>query len=369
MKELFYLKDDGVIKEIRSKHYNTQFNRENGLFLRWGKNLEDDPDYSPIGPELLDIEISAGKCSGNCPFCYKSNNLSKTNEVMSFELFRNLMRILPISVNQIAFGITDLDSNSDMWRIMEYAREKGVIPNYTCNGKQVTEDIAKRTAKICGAVAVSMYNRDECYNAVQKFCNAGMVQVNIHYMLAEETLEEAFEVIDDIVTDTRLTDLYGIIFLQYKPHGRGIGSFTPIKNLMRFNQLLKKATDMRVSFGFDSCTSPIYMKSIEKDQEFHQKVEYVEPCESGLFSLYCNTKAEFFPCSFMEGENGWENGLKSDHIKDFSELWNHERLIAWRKQLINSSKHCECDLKIYCRSCPNFISITTCKEIKLQAMD
>ena len=60
-------------KRVRSEYYNYDFNKETGFFARWGKTFTDDPKLSPFGPEILDIEISVGECSGNCSFCYKLN--------------------------------------------------------------------------------------------------------------------------------------------------------------------------------------------------------------------------------------------------------------------------------------------------------
>ncbi len=75
------------VKTLRSKTYNFNFNKVSGYFERWGRTLEDDPDYSPYGPEILDLEISTsvrpeqmknydkdrliydGGCLGKCAFC------------------------------------------------------------------------------------------------------------------------------------------------------------------------------------------------------------------------------------------------------------------------------------------------------------
>ena len=45
-------------KCVRSEGYNFNFNKIDGFFARWGKTLEDDPEYSMWGNEILDIEVS-----------------------------------------------------------------------------------------------------------------------------------------------------------------------------------------------------------------------------------------------------------------------------------------------------------------------
>ena len=59
-------------KVIRSKEYNLNFDKRTGYSERYGKTFEDDPLYAPL-PEILDLEISSGKCMGRCPHCYKGS--------------------------------------------------------------------------------------------------------------------------------------------------------------------------------------------------------------------------------------------------------------------------------------------------------
>jgi len=72
------ISDNGKIKSVRSETYNYKFRKEDGFFVRWGKTLEDDPEFSPVGPEILDMEISTGRCSAGCKFCSPVGTLIKT---------------------------------------------------------------------------------------------------------------------------------------------------------------------------------------------------------------------------------------------------------------------------------------------------
>ena len=363
MIEKHLITEIGTKKFLMSENYNFVFNKESGFFARWGASKEDDPDYSAFGPEILDIEISTGKCSQKCRFCYKSNGTGEIKN-MSIDQFKLISKSFPKTLTQIAFGITDIETNPDFWNILEYTREIGVIPNYTTNGYGVTKEIAEKTAKLCGAVAVSLYDKDQCYNAIAEFTNAGMTQVNIHYMLAEETFDQIFELIDDVKTDSRLNGLNAIVFLQYKPHGRGIGHFSSIKDVNKFKQLIEYAESKDVGIGFDSCTAPLYFKAIENKNDYKQLSQYAEPCESGLFSYYMNVDGVYFPCSFTEGEKGWEEGIDGNNPENFlDDIWFSSRMTKWRKNLIKSSKDCDCVSSNICRNCPVF-AITSCKKTK-----
>ena len=67
---------------------------------------------------------------------------------MSLETFKKLAAKLPRMVGQIAFGIGDIDSNPDMWKIFDHARSLKIVPNVTVNGAGITDEIAQRLASI-----------------------------------------------------------------------------------------------------------------------------------------------------------------------------------------------------------------------------
>ena len=93
------------IRICKSKDYNYIFNKKTGDMARWGETEDDDPELSPVGPEILDMEIST-ICNGlgkPCKFCYKSNTSSGT--YMTLEKFKSIFANLPKNIMQIAFGI------------------------------------------------------------------------------------------------------------------------------------------------------------------------------------------------------------------------------------------------------------------------
>ncbi len=64
-----------------------------------------------------------------------------------------------------------------------------------------------------------------------------------------------------------------------------------------------------------------------------------------------NVDGKFFPCSFMEGEEGWKDGidLKDDKYKNFTtQVWNHPRILEWRQ---NAIRCINCN---GCNQCPHY---------------
>lgn len=298
--------------------------------------------------------------------CYKGNGTAiEETRNMSLETFKKLLvNIDPYKIlTQIAFGITDINTNPDFWSILEYTRSKGIIPNYTTNGFDVTEEVAKKTKELCGAVAVSIHNKPVAYDAIRKFISAGMKQVNIHFVLAQETLFSAYKLVDDVVSDERLKGMNAIVFLGYK-HKNLNSKFHYLDDLNDYKELIDYCKEKNVRFGFDSCSAANYLKIIEGTEDEKTSV-YAEPCESGLFSSYFNVNGEFFPCSFMEGKDDWTEGIDAVNCNDFiKEIWNAEKVIQWRNKLKNSSncQGCsECKMKANCRSCFAYPETAICK--------
>jgi len=319
-------------KTLSSPDYNYIFDKTTGQFIRYGKTKEDNPNYSPFGPEIVDLEVTT-ICSGPkgklCSFCYKSNNQFGKN--MSFDTFKRVFDNLPKTVTQIAFGAdASCTSNTDLFKMMEYCRDNGVIPNITV--ADITEDIADKLIEYCGAVAVSRYDdKNVCYDSIKLLTDKGMDQVNMHICIYEDNFEQVKETLKDIIfkTDERLSDLNAIVFLSLKNKGRG-KDFERL-SVDKFNEIVDTCLSYGVRFGFDSCSAVKFMNSIKGRENEKEMIEMTEPCESGKFSAYINVDGDYFPCSFIEGTTGWKTGLNVEYCNDFiDDIWNNNRNIIFR---------------------------------------
>jgi hypothetical protein len=330
-----------MIKQFRSPNYNYDFNTSSGFLARWGKTLEDDPQLSTFGPEILDIEVSTickGIGSGPCTHCYKSNTPRGKN--MSFKTFKTIFDKMPKTLTQIAFGIGDIDSNLDLFKMFEYCRIHNVAPNLTINGYGMTENHTKLLKAYCGAIAVSRYNpSDTCYDAVKVLSqDMEMDQINIHMLVSNETLQDCYRVIDDSLVDPRLSKLNAIVFLHLKPKGdRNVNTMVSKED---YKKLIDYAFSKNTRIGFDSCSAHKFLGSIENG-EFKDKLSLlVEPCESGLFSSYINVDGRYIHCSFTEGENGW-NGIDVIGANDFiKDVWNGGETLQFRDKLLSQDRKC-----------------------------
>jgi len=318
-----------------------------GFFMRWGKTVEDNPKFSPIGPEILDIEISTNGCPNACPFCYKNNkNLPPTN--MTLDIFKSIINKFPKTLTQVAFGITGIQTNPDFIPMMEYCRSIGVIPNFTLSGIDLTDEIADKVSKVVGALAVSAYstNKNVCYDTVKKFTDRGIDQTNIHIMVSKETLPFVYEVLNDRLTDPRLSKMHAIVFLGVKPKGRAKNNFHSLSK-EEYAKLVEVALSKNIPFGFDSCSAPKFEATINlmniKDDSKKQMIQASESCESDLFSSYINVYGEFWHCSFSEEEINQEF-VDVIQAKDFfKDVWYSDTVNMFRqKSLASEINGCRC---------------------------
>lgn len=386
--------ENARFKRVLSEHYNSVYDKETGFFARWGKSTDEDPVCAPM-PEILDLEISAGKCMGKCPECYKCNGSVDETHNMSFEDFRNIFHKVAKTVvvttfksgkkpikaiindswrgcfsksdiiarvnqlyiepediletvvynegllNQIAFGICDIGTNPDFFKMLEYCKEFDVTPNYTCHALDMNEEYAKLTAKYCGAVAISVYNKEKAYNAVKMLSEVGMKQINFHVIAHDKSYNKILSIMEDLTTDERIKGkVKAVVLLKYKPKGNGVGKFNHLSD-EQYKNIIKYAEERKIGVGFDSCSAHSYLRVIKNEEDYDKKAMCVEPCESSCFSSYINHKGEFFACSFCENEGMWKTGLNVLETQDFyRDIWQNEKTKKFREILLANDRKC-----------------------------
>ena len=343
------LVDTEKAKAVFSDEFNSIFDKRSGETAYWGASKDHDPECAPF-PMILDMEITTS-CRGIgtkygrkkestlesnvCPFCYKANQ--PQGRWMSFDMAKNILMKLPKGLTQIAYGAdASLAGNPDWLKIFELSRQMGFIPNVTV--ADINDETAEKLASVCGAVAVSWYGDWECcFGSVEALKRYGLKYVNIHCLLARETLPKVWELIDSIANDERLKDLYAVVFLSLKQKGRGRKYHR--LNDEEFNLVIERCRKLGISFGFDSCSASKYL-SYARDNGLEWTESYCDMCESGRMSYYINVDGMGYPCSFSEGI---VKPIDVCHAKYFiDDVWNHPVTQCFRElSLLNG---CKCTL-------------------------
>ena len=105
-----------------------------------------------------------------------------------------------------------------------------------------------------------------------------------------------------------------------------------------------------ITIGMDSCSALKFLMCVKDNKDYIKFLKFIEPCESGLFSLYVNVEGRSYICSFLEGD---KNMPRFDLMscRDFmSEIWFHPEMIKWRQHLLATTKNNE----LNCRECPKY---------------
>jgi len=272
--------------------------------------------------------------------CYKGN-LKTEGRRMSLSTFSLLLDKLPLSLTQIAFGITDLDANPDLVPIMHLCRERKIIPNLTISAMGNLAPLDE-VASLAGAVAVSIYphNIEAAYDVICYLTEFyPELQVNAHLLYHNGNPYFVETIINDCSEDPRLSSLNALVLLGLKPKGRG-SNMKPLGS-EEFADLIDQAMEKGVSIGMDSCSTPKFLSWMENHPDKSRGMEmFVEPCESSLFSIYINVDGTVFPCSFTEGCEGYEGVDMLDAESFMRDVWYSEELTEFRGKLMENGREC-----------------------------
>jgi len=196
------------------------------------------------------------------------------------------------SVFQIAIGGGEPTEHPDFIDIIKLTKKSGVVPNYTTNGEIVSDKIIRVTAQYCGAIAVSVTQKDIIgkKGLIDKFNKMG-VKTNLHFLLSSRSIVDAIKILRGKY-DGILKPVNAVVFLTYKPLGRATSkeNLKPDTNLEEFLSLVN-SPKTNVNFGFDACFVPLLIKHTNINRD------YIDSCECGFFSVYIDELLNVKPCS------------------------------------------------------------------------
>lgn len=338
------------VNRYKSLGYTSFFNPDTGFFARVPDKDERDPFWSPHGPELMDISIT-NWCDKGCTFCYKSS--TRRGEHMRLEDYKNVIdQAAEMGTFQVALGGGNPNQHPDFVEILEYTASKGVVPNYTTNGRGLSVKTLEATRKFCGAVAVSAYPPyDETAETIRTLVSYG-IKTNVHYILDAESVDVAIDWLK--APPAFLVGINAIIFLNYKPSGRKIFEEKLLRNSHRLDEFFKLATspNRKLKVGFDACcVSGVFART-----NAHSSM--VDACDAGRFSMYVSEDLKVHPCSF---QSGLADGDQLDEKTTLLDIWTNSDNMGAFREYFSSGRCGDCTHRSTCMNgCPLFDELVVC---------
>lgn len=343
-------------KYIATFDETSGFSARSGVLTPDGYEEDQDPFMASF-PELIDIGIMghcahglSGLCLKSGVECYQSGaTLQAPN--LPFEDFKGIIDQIKGRTFQVALGGRgDPDQHEDFIKILSYAYENQVVPNFTTSGLGLKPILLPAIKRFCGAVAVSYYRSETTDRALKTLSDYG-IKTNLHYVLSHKTIEEA---IDLLKSKKYFSQINKIIFLLHKPVGLGtVENMLTIKHplLKTFFSLIEDPS-IGERCGFDSCSVPALLNYTE-----NLLPESIEACEASRFSAYISPDFRLYPCSF-EQSLAESIDLNTHSIE---EAWHSETFKNFRKRFEGKCEGCK-KQALCLGGCPVLPQITLCDQ-------
>lgn len=339
-------------------HFVTLFDDKTGIYVRTGiiENGSDtgaDPFMASF-PHLIDVGVMGHCIHGKTGFCRKAgigcyqNGALVEKPNMTVDDFQWIASQCRGRTNQFALGGRgDPDQHERFEELLQICRENGLVSNFTTSGYGLTPELAAVCRKYCGAVAVSWYRSAYTQNAIQMLLDAG-VKTNIHYVLGENSIDEAIERLE---RDDFPTGINAVIFLLHKPAGQGTRENVLVSEDLRVKRFFAQVDKNHpFSVGMDSCNVPgaiNFCKNILP--------ESLDTCEGGRFSCYIGADMVMSPCSF---DQKGQYGVKLNPCT-IEEAWNSVSFERFRNRMRSACSGCE-KRELCLGGCPIMPEIVFC---------
>lgn len=154
---------DGAGSNLKIKNdgdYWVMFNTTYGAKVRMSFDVDkhDAKDYVKSStPELVDLKIT-DHCTMGCDFCYQGS--TPEGKHAPFEDIKKTIDFLTgMKVFEIAIGGGEPTEHPQFAEILEYARKRNIVPNFTTNSVKWMKDadLVKRIKDSVGAIGVSVH--------------------------------------------------------------------------------------------------------------------------------------------------------------------------------------------------------------------
>lgn len=262
------------------------------------------------------------RCNAGCNGCYMNSGAPDPGE-LSFDAFcRAVDMFADMGVFHMALGGGEAFERDDFLDIARYVRGRGIVPNLTTNGFDITEDIA-RECRVFGQVNVSIDGVGDLYREVRgvdgysralhavELLRGADIQTGINCTVSAKN----FDRLEEVVALAREYELHDVELLRYKPFGRGTVGYESMRlsheqHCSVFDVFASLSEKYDLPLRIDCSFLPMVCYH-NPDPEIMNRMS-VNGCDAGNSLLGVRSDGTFSGCSFC---------TNSGNVSDLPSAW------------------------------------------------
>lgn len=293
-------------------------------------------------PSLVDFQIT-DQCHLDCPHCYADSTSAGEHGRLQ-DILLGLEQVAEFGAFQVAIGGGEPLLHPQLDQILARCHQLGMVPNLTTSGLNLSNYNLNLIKRYCGAVGVSLEGVEDEFDAYRKSgfqrfrkVLARLAEWQIPTVLQVTLNTDTFARLDSIVDFCRRQDnLYGVIFLAFKPVGRGAVFGRPLAGIdpVRLHEGLQSAffaLSQTTRVGFDCCMTP-GVTGTGSEFDAHA-ARYLEGCSALRASIGLLPNLDVLPCTFTAGHA--VGNLHCSHIRD---IWHGMQTRAFRDNMVSGAQ-------------------------------
>ncbi len=318
-----------------------------------------DPDAIPIAPESVHLQLN-NVCNLRCPSCYVALQTKDEGSLPLERLTALLDELAEMGVFQLALGGGEPFMSPNFVPVVQYARQKGILPNVTTNGWLVTKDLITQIRDAIGEVRLSFndgvsVHRDLLAGKAGLLYTEG-VPFGFNFIVTRRNIGQIDEILRWMVPLHPCT----VTLIRPKPAPHNERWYAAnalsakdcellIQKLRRLEPLFAK-THLTVDCAFSYLFWDLPQTEL--------LARGIAGCCMGERFVVIAWNGDVYPCSHLHGEE-----FKAGNIAEqpFRVIWEKSPLFAHLRNGLNRLKgHCgRCVKRQFCGGCRAIMGQTT----------
>lgn len=335
--------------------------KSSSLWREAEKSIGEQPLIAPLEAHL---QIT-NRCEAGCQGCYTAATPAAQREWPIEKWKATIDELSKMGVFHLALGGGESADLPWLGELVQYARDKGMVPNLTTSGLSNLGRIL-RLAELFGQINVSLDGLDEQYAQVRGFDGFARADAAVK-ALRKRTKNVGINVVvtrhnfaslDAIFAYAKKRRLNEVELLRFKPAGRGIQAFasmtcTDAQHREFLPTVLDGARRHRLRIRVDCSYMPM-LAHHRPSRELLAKLS-VYGCTGGDFLIGAKATGQVTACSFAQAPEGGPT------VDALSEYWKRPDAFGAFRRWREAAEPCRsCEYHELCRGGCRVVSRHLC---------